>query len=372
MLLQFCPGKRIYPQFCIMNSLQQSLQIASPFLKDYQHPLLPVLVQVGLAVRHKVLASLRSQSVEQLSSVFREDQADTIYQIDRDVEDILLENLQPAATALGGIVLLAEGVGNEETGTLLGQGFTFHSARWRIIMDPIDGTRGIMYDKRSAWFLASAAENKGPDTLLANASVAVMVEIPNTRAALADVVAGVPGQGLTAWTEHLETGLATKLNLKPSKAPTLLGGFGQVARFFAPGREILARLEDTLIERLFPDAPEGRTLCFEDQYISTGGQLFQVMAGKDRYVADVRATLNTYLIANKRKKVFVCHPYDICTYPLAQMAGVEVTDAEGNPLNLTMNLHTPVDWIAYCNPTLRQAVEPHLLTLLQNLREGIL
>ena len=51
----------------------------------------------------------------------------------------------------------------------------------RIIIDPIDGTRGLMYDKRSAFFLAGAAPNRGDSTTLQDIEVAAMVELPTTR-----------------------------------------------------------------------------------------------------------------------------------------------------------------------------------------------
>ena len=38
--------------------------------------------------------------------------------------------------------------------------------RWRVIVDPIDGTRGLMYQKRSAWILTGVAPNRGPGTSL--------------------------------------------------------------------------------------------------------------------------------------------------------------------------------------------------------------
>ena len=32
----------------------------------------------------------------------------------------------------------------------------------KLIVDPIDGTRSLMYDKRSAWVLAAVAPQRGP------------------------------------------------------------------------------------------------------------------------------------------------------------------------------------------------------------------
>jgi fructose-1,6-bisphosphatase/inositol monophosphatase family enzyme len=74
------------------------------------------------------------------------------------------------------LVLVAEGIGEEgrrDFGPPDG-------ARVRVIVDPIDGTRGLMYDKRSAWFLAAVAENRGEETCLADTFAAVMVELPTS------------------------------------------------------------------------------------------------------------------------------------------------------------------------------------------------
>ena len=50
----------------------------------------------------------------------------------------------------------------------------------RLIVDPIDGTRGIMYDKRPAWTLAAVAPNRGPHTGLRDCEVSVMIELPTS------------------------------------------------------------------------------------------------------------------------------------------------------------------------------------------------
>src|SRR2546429_5312317 len=56
------------------------------------------------------------------------------------------------------IVLIAEGL---PTGKLvLPLGTQEEKAIWRIIVDPIDGTRGLMYQKRSAWVLTGVAPDR--------------------------------------------------------------------------------------------------------------------------------------------------------------------------------------------------------------------
>ena len=44
------------------------------------------------------------------------------------------------------------------------------SVDWRIIVDPIDGTRGLMEQKRRAWVLTGVAPNRGPGESLAATS----------------------------------------------------------------------------------------------------------------------------------------------------------------------------------------------------------
>src|SRR5260370_40840790 len=82
------------------------------------------------------------------------------------------------------LVLVAEGLedaaGNEGPRTFP-DGADESAALLRLIVDPIDGTRGIMYDKRPAWALAAVAPNKGPQTRLADAEVAVMTELPTSK-----------------------------------------------------------------------------------------------------------------------------------------------------------------------------------------------
>ncbi len=68
-------------------------------------------------------------------------------------------------------------------------------AKIRLIVDPIDGTRGIMYDKRPAWALAGVAPNKGPGTRLRDIEVAVMTELPTSKMGSADVLWATRGGG---------------------------------------------------------------------------------------------------------------------------------------------------------------------------------
>src|SRR5204863_9624185 len=65
-------------------------------------------------------------------------------------------------------------------------GATESQAAFRLIVDPIDGTRAIMYDKRSAWILSGVAPNRGQGTRLDEIEVAMQTEVPTTKQTLAD------------------------------------------------------------------------------------------------------------------------------------------------------------------------------------------
>jgi fructose-1,6-bisphosphatase/inositol monophosphatase family enzyme len=324
-----------------------------------------ILAHIGHLVCQKVHASLRQGSVEDRSAVYKEGADDTIYQIDRDVEELLVPVLAEHAAALGGIVLVAEGIGEDTNGLVLPEGLEAEEAQLRIIIDPIDGTRGIMYDKRSAFFLAGAAPNKGSGTMLQDIEVAVMTELPTSRSFLSDTLWAIKGQGAHAFTRNLATGELSDRSISPSRATTIIGGFAQIARFFPPGRDLLAKIEDELIETLVPERSEGKAVIFEDQYISSGGQLYELLLGHDRFTADIRTLLYRKLAREGRKAGHVCHPYDLCTHLIATEAGLIVTDAFGRPLDAPLDVLSAVDWIGYANEHIRQQVEPVLQKLMR-------
>jgi fructose-1,6-bisphosphatase/inositol monophosphatase family enzyme len=193
--------------------------------------LLSMLKECGEAVQRKVYDSVRTASVEAMSAVHSEKKEDTIYQIDRDVEDLLVEILYKYADACGGFAVFAEGIGDSDCGLILGT-----NPKYAIMIDPIDGTRGIMYNKRSAFFLAGIAPNHGKATRLSDIFIAVMVELPTSKHFLADTLWAIKGQGALAETKNLLTGEIILKTIGPSKASTIIGGFAQFARFFPPGR----------------------------------------------------------------------------------------------------------------------------------------
>src|SRR4051794_6239925 len=118
-------------------------------------------------------ALIRSRTQANLHEVSRGSAADTIYRLDTVVEPMLDAFCDEWAKTTP-LVLIAEGVEGDgvEGIKVFPAGIREEDAQIRLIVDPIDGTRGLMYDKRSAWALAGVAPNKGPGTSLRDIEVA--------------------------------------------------------------------------------------------------------------------------------------------------------------------------------------------------------
>jgi fructose-1,6-bisphosphatase/inositol monophosphatase family enzyme len=322
------------------------------------------LATVGGIVRDHVLGELRRQSSEALSAITFETAADKIYVIDRSVETVLLpalvEHLQPAAVSFA---LICEGV-NDERPLAFPNGTPIEECHARLIVDPIDGTRPIMYNKRSAWWLAGIAPNRGDETSLQDIDLAVQVEIPTTRAALADTLWAIRGGGASGETTNLITGERTSFRPQPSRAATITEGFASIFHPFPGGKEIFAAIEEELARELIGGLEASKTAMFDDQYLATGGQLYELMMGRDRMLLDARGLLYERFRSEGKPVGHSCHPYDLCTVLIAEEAGVLITDGRGRRLDAPLDTTSDVSWIGYANEAIRREVEPVLLRLL--------
>jgi fructose-1,6-bisphosphatase/inositol monophosphatase family enzyme len=317
------------------------------------HPLFQSIVMMHDAVRDRVTAHIARQELDTLSRVERDDEGDTIYQIDVEAESVT-ESTLAALRPRFSFVVIAEGLRDAHADPATAD------TEWRIIHDPIDGTRGLMYQKRSAWILTAVAPNRGPATSLQDIVFAVQTEIPLVKQHLSDQIWTVRGNGVTAHRHNRLTGSPHPVALRPSTARTIAHGFATVSRFFPGARDELAAIDEEIVAGALGPVQAGKAHCFEDQYISTGGQLYELIAGHDRFVADLRPLAEQTLAARGLKLGICCHPYDICTALVAKEAGVILTDARGNELDPPLTVDADVDWVGYANAHIRAQIEPLL------------
>src|SRR4029079_10460000 len=124
----------------------------------------------------------------------------------------------------------------------------------------------------------------------------------------------------------------------PSMAETIRHGFAGLARFFPGAREELAAIDEEVVRGALGDVEPGKAHCFEDQYLSSGGQLYELMSGHDRFIADLRPLMEPVLQRRGLSLGICCHPYDICTELIARELGVIVTDEYGEPLRAPLDV----------------------------------
>ncbi len=319
-----------------------------------------LLCRLQAEVRDRLVAS-RRRDARDFARIDAVTAADTIYGVDRISEAAIeawFERCWPAAWP---VELVMEGI---EPGSpvTFPRGTPVAKTICTCILDPIDGTRNFMYDKRSAWILAGIAPRRGGRPGLGDIVVAAMTELPPSKQDRADQISAVRGCGrrsLVARTFDLRTRRSRPFAVQPSRARHFRHGFASLVKFFPEGKAVTAGLEEALWAEVHGTARTA--LVFDDQYLSTGGQLYELLVGHDRMIADLRPLVFAKL---GLRSSLACHPYDICTAFLLEEAGGVVEDPAGGPLRAPLDTTTPVAWVGYANRGLARQMRPVLRRLI--------
>ena len=324
-----------------------------------------LLCDLQSTLRERVLDERNSKANEVLSAVAEETPSDTIYAIDKAVESLVLEWFDAHWPSEWPVHLVMEGL-ERICPVLLPHGVA-GPAIMTCIIDPVDGTRGLMYDKRSAWCLSGIAPGAADVARVENILVAAMTELPTTRQWRSDQISAVRGLGLIAVCTDMRdpSRRVTPISLRPSRAKDFRHSFASFSKFFPEGRVMTAQLEESLWDRIVGLGTSPSPVIFDDQYISTGGQLYEIMCGHDRLVGDLRPYA---LRALGLELTLVCHPYDICTEMLAREAGCIVEHPLNGLVSAPMDTTYAVCWVAYANEELAEIVRPVLAELVDEIK----
>ena len=318
-----------------------------------------------------VVEQAERQSIEALAAVVADERnEDTMFAIDRVSEERLVDFFAREVAPERPLVLIAEGLPDTGYGpgtVALPRGIREEDAEVRILMDPIDGTRDYMYQKRSAWILTGVAPNRGRATRLRDVELAVQTEVPLVKQHLYDALWASRGEGFAAERINRLTGERTALRPRRSAATSIAQGFATISRFFPGLRVPLAEIDEEIMRGALGPVRHGKAQCFEDQYICTGGQLYELIAGHDRFTADLRPLLERWVARQGQEFGICCHPYDLATALIAEEAGVLLTDGLGNPLDAPLNSEADVAWAGYANAAIRALIEPLLTAALARL-----
>ena len=288
--------------------------------------------------------------------------SDTIYHVDKISEEAILGWFEAHWPKAWPVELVMEGLESEVV--TFPKGTPPRKTLLKCIIDPVDGTRNLMYDKRSAWILAALAPQRGARNHLGDIVVAAMTELPTSKQWRSDQVSAVRGQGIVSTAIDVRTGARSKLSLRPSGAKNFHHGFASFVKFFPEGKALTARIEEALWDELHGLGATASPTVFDDQYITTGGQIYELLCGHDRMIGDLRPLILKKLGFHSS---LVCHPYDICTALLLKEAGGVIEDPMGGPVRAPLDTISPVSWIGYANPALARLVRPTLKRLLLQL-----
>lgn len=228
----------------------------------------------------------------------------------------------------------------------------------RIALDPIDGTRNLMADLRSAWTVVSFAPPGPGEPRLDELSLGIVSEIPDTRAARFRVLSSAEPSGARIALRELDgASLVRERALRADDSARPDHGYFPFFRYAPDQRPALAHIEADFFERL--RVAEGAELrhVFDDQYISNAGQLAQLALGVYRMIADVRGMLARRAGA----ATITSKPYDVAGAILvARRAGCVVCAPHDAPLDFPLDVTTPVDFVGFANTATHARLAPHL------------
>lgn len=316
-----------------------------------------LLCRLGDDIRAAVLAARQATGLDTLAAVAEVTAADTLYRIDKVSEGTVIGWLGANWPGDWPVELVMEGAGESEPLTFPRR-TPVNQTRLKLIIDPIDGTRSLMYDKRPGWVLAALAPQRGPGTSLLDLRVAAMTELPTSKQWRGDQLSAVRGRGIVAeGINAFKPSERFPVPVRPSAATDFRHGFASLVKFFPEGKALTAQIEETLWDQLLGRTRTHTPVVFDDQYLCTGGQIYELLTGRDRMIGDLRPLV---LPALGFGGMTMCHPYDICTGFLLTEAGGVLETPDGRPLDAPLDTTTPVAWIGFANETLARQVRPVL------------
>ena len=177
----------------------------------------------------------------------------------------------------------------------------------------------------------------------------MQTEIPLVKQHLCDTLWAVRGQGAHGERFNRLTGERSRCAPRPSRAPTSRTGLATIARFFPGARDELAAIDDERGRALLGPCSTGKAHLFEDQYISTGGQLYELMMGHDRF--DRRPAAALRADAAQRGARWALLPSRTTCAPSSSRARPASSSPTtvGPPLAAPLDVNTDVAWVGYAN-----------------------
>jgi hypothetical protein len=325
--------------------------------------------RIRKAARGAMRSALDRDSLSEVDRPVAQGVGDQTFGLDLPTESVLSTWLEECARG-GPLSLLTEDSGWRHRGPA-GDGGPpvalpgFDHGGPRIVVDPVDGTRNLMADLRSAWTVLALCPPGPAQPRLSDVALGLLAELPTSRAASWRSLHARRGGG--ARMEHRTLADGALLDERPlvcdgDDRPD--HGYFPFFCFSHAMRPLVASLTAAFFERL--GRLEGAEVrhCYDDQYISNGGQLALLALGSYRMIADLRAALSDRVAG----ECVSSRPYDCAGAVLvAREAGCLVLSADGSELDFDLDATTPVSFVGFTNKMTRARLAPHLAAALDEL-----
>ena len=227
----------------------------------------------------------------------------------------------------------------------------------RIIVDPVDGTRHLMFDLRPAWCVIGQAGPGPHQPQLAELEHGILAELPDTRSACARRLAASKGTGAVIWTVDSTGNASQPRPLQTDEDDRVDHGYFPFYSYHPDIRAATQTLAGRFFSLLEQEEKASIAHCYDDQYIASGGQLALVALGAYRMVCDPRPLL----AARRDKPTQTAKPYDLAGAVLvAREAGAVVTDLNGRQLDTPLDGQSEVGFCAFHNAASAKRLWPHL------------
>lgn len=330
-------------------------------LQDAQHRWADPWREHLRALATSIRASVREAAMkrEHASRPLRQGAGDLTYAIDEGTE-LAATRWMEALGRSEAFSLFTEDEGWRHAGTPQA---SFAHGGPRIVLDPIDGTRNLMLDLRSAWTEVAWCASGPGEPRSTEVVASLLSELPDERAGRYRLLeAGPTGSATVELRSVDDDELIAREDLVSDPDDDQLEH--RVLSFFRyepRWRPRIARIEADFFELLAVHESIDPRHCFDDQYISNAGQLALLALGQYRFVCDLRA----FLAERHGEAAVTSKPYDLAgALHLARAAGCVVEAPDGRPLDFPLDARTPVSYVGYANESIARRLRPHLLRAL--------
>ena len=315
---------------------------------------------IRVATRARLASEESIRGLAPAAEVVGAGAGDVTYGIDLESEEVVTQWFEERARA-GPLSLFTEDMGWRHAGPT-SDGWeeleSFDHGGPRVAIDPIDGTRPLLGDLRSAWTSIAACPPGPGEPRASDVHIGLLGELPTSSTEAWRIIRARRGAGATLERRSDASGL--ELAEGPLVADTddrPDHGVFSFFRFSPHQRPRIAAIEADFFARISEAEDADLMHCYDDQYVCNVGQLIHLCLGSYRLIADLRG----HLERTDDAPVVTSKPYDLAAALLvAHEAGCVLTDPLGAALDFPLDAETPVSFVGWANEPTARRLAPHL------------